>query len=322
MARERVLWVDDDIDALLLIRRALGERYDLTTCQDGQDALHVLRTSDEFAVVASDMRMPGMSGAQLLAATREISPRSVRVMLTGLDDQLTASRAVNEGRVFGFLNKSASIDELKQCLEAAVAEYHAQAASLEILENTLVGAVRALMDALAVAQPLTFSRGASIRRISGELCRTLGVRSWEAELAALVSQVGCITLPSELPGRVLRREVTPAEQQAYLAHPGVGAELLRRIPRLERVAEIVLYQHQQYDGGGYPYPGRAGDAIPLGSRILKLAIDFTDLTMSGASTDMALARLRTRTGWYDPDVLRALGGRYSAAVTRTASQAA
>jgi hypothetical protein len=82
--------------------------------------------------------------------------------------------------------------------------------------------------------------------------------------------------------------------------------LIGNIPRLEGIAEIVGYQEKLFDGRGFPADYRSGKDIPLGARILKVALDWDALVSDGLGQDMALAEILDRTGCYDPAVVAAL----------------
>jgi len=101
----KVLLVDDETNVLQAYTRVLRRRFDLEVAQGGAEALESLARSGPFAVIVSDMRMPGMDGVELLAQVRERFPDTTRIMLTGNADQATAMAAVNLGAIFRFLTK-------------------------------------------------------------------------------------------------------------------------------------------------------------------------------------------------------------------------
>jgi DNA-binding NtrC family response regulator len=74
----------------------------LTTATSGAAGLEVIKSKGPFAIVMSDMRMPGMSGAEFLSKVREGWPNTVRVLLTGQSDLPSAIAAVNDGQIFRF----------------------------------------------------------------------------------------------------------------------------------------------------------------------------------------------------------------------------
>jgi response regulator RpfG family c-di-GMP phosphodiesterase len=84
--------------------------------------------------------------------------------------------------------------------------------------------------------------------------------------------------------------------------PEIGSRLLSKIPRLESVAQTVLYQNKNFDGSGYPENEVAGKEIPLGSRIIKILNDLNQLESKGETLDAAIGVLKRRQGAYDPEM--------------------
>ena len=120
----------------------------------------------------------------------------------------------------------------------------------------------------------------------------------------MMSQVGCVSLPAETIeklyyGKALRTD----EKDMADKLPALAEQLLANIPRLEEVRAILVNQSKHFDGTGGPANGLAGETIPLGSRILKIAIDYDRLEAQGLSASAALDTMRSHTGWYDPKLL-------------------
>ncbi|GAA2608091.1 EAL domain-containing response regulator [Paractinoplanes durhamensis] len=123
LPKPKVLLVDDDPRILAGLRRQLHQRFLVATAGSGVEALTLVAAEDDFAVVVSDMRMPGMDGAAFLARVRVESPRSTRVLLTGQTELSAAVRAINDGQVFRFLSKPCPPEVLEKCLQEAVARH-------------------------------------------------------------------------------------------------------------------------------------------------------------------------------------------------------
>src|SRR5262245_28427095 len=102
---ERILCVDDEPNVLAGYQRQLRKHYDIEIAQGGEQGLAAIQEKGPYAVIVSDMRMPGMNGAQFLARAKELAPHSVRMLLTGYSDQKAAISAVNDGHIFRFLTK-------------------------------------------------------------------------------------------------------------------------------------------------------------------------------------------------------------------------
>jgi response regulator RpfG family c-di-GMP phosphodiesterase len=131
--------------------------------------------------------------------------------------------------------------------------------------------------------------------------------AWEIEIAAMLSQVGCITIPETTLAKLSSgAPVSVEERRAYQGHPRVGCNLISKIPRLQGVAEIIACQQKRFDGSGVPNDGKKADQIPFGGRVLKLVIDVVQLISTEQSTDDVWAAVHAREGWYDPSVVDAL----------------
>ena len=308
MSKARVLLVDDEPNVLNGVRRSLRGDFDVHTALSGAEALRLLEEGEPFGVIVSDCRMPGMDGIELLQRVSEVSPLSVRVMLTGNMDQETAVKAVNAGEVFKFLNKPCEVDALKQVVALAARQYELVTAEKELLEQTLKGSIKVLADLLAVVKPEAFGRTARLRRKAREIAKHLtGVKGWELDAAALLSQLGCVTMAPEILEKIAHGEpLTHREADEYAAHALLGADLIGRIPRLGRVAKIILYQNKNYDGTGFPVDDLKKDRIPLEARILRVVLRHDELHQQGLSEAAIVDNLKKSPGKVDPLVLEAL----------------
>ena len=306
MNDERILFVDDDENVLRGIERQFGDRFDIDLAAGPQAAIEALESQGPFAVVFSDMRMPGMTGVELLSKVGEVSPDTVRVMLTGFADLETTVAAINRGQIFRFLSKPCSNEDLQRTLEECLRQFHLIKAEKELVEGTLMGSVKVLSDILSLVNPIAFGRASRVRRIATKIAKELGVDNlWEIEIAAMMSSLGCVTLPESVLSKLTNpKELTDEERLAVEKHPELGSALLKNIPRLENVSTIVAYQEKQYDGRGWPQDKLRGDAIPLGARILKVALDLDAAESSTSNPNSAIARLEDRASAYDPEVLR------------------
>jgi HD-GYP domain-containing protein (c-di-GMP phosphodiesterase class II) len=130
----------------------------------------------------------------------------------------------------------------------------------------------------------------------------------------MLSQVGCVTLPEGILEKVAKgAPLPPAEFTLFYNHPLVGHDLIANIPRLDGVAAIIKYQEKRFDGTGTPRDPVSGAAIPLGARMLKLALDLDALTSSGQTISAALGEIKSRLGWYDPKMVTAIAAKLDVA---------
>ena len=308
MSKARVLFIDDEPNILSGIRRSLRNDFDVHTAESGKEALRILEDGEPFNVIVSDCRMPEMDGIELLQRVSKQAPHSVRIMLTGNMDQETAVDAVNTGDVFKFLNKPCDIDSLKQVMAQAVRQYQLVMAEKELLEQTLQGSIKVLSDLLGIVKPEAFGRTARLRRKAHEVGKHLeGIKAWELDAATLLSQLGCVNVAQDILEKLQRgEELTDREVADFSSHPLLGAELIGKIPRLERVAKIILYQNKNFDGTGFPIDDVEKDRIPLESRVLHAILIHDQLSSQGWSDAAIIDKLRKSTGKVDAVVLAAL----------------
>lgn len=306
MAEGRVLFVDDEPNVLAAFKRQLHRQYDVETALGGEEALALLERKGPFAVVVADMHMPGMDGVKLLAQVKERAPEVSRVMLTGDTDQRVAIDAVNEGAIFRFVTKPCPTERLTQVLDESIDRHRAMAAERQTLDRTLRGSVKMLIDILSMTNPTAFGRASRIQRLIRPLCAELKIdNAWQIEVGAMLSQVGCVALSEETLSKAYKgQRLSDGEARLFAAHPAMARDLIANIPRLEPIAEIVYYQEKRYDGSGIPEDSAAGERIPLGARILKLALDYDALSPSGVFSPEAFSALERRSGWYDPALLK------------------
>lgn len=307
-AHTKILFVDDEQAVLDGIARKLRRFLKIDTAQSGERALELLKSSAPYAVVVSDMEMPGMNGAQFLRKAQVVSPDTVRLMLTGHDNRDTAVEAVNQGHVYQFLSKPCPTRELLLALKGAINEYRLIMSERVLLEKTLNGSIDMLTEMLAAMRPGLFNRGQRLKEYVTSYLEQFPVeKSWELQIAATLCPIGFMTLPEGLNGRICAgRSLNAHESKAVEQVPDFTAELLAKIPRLEPVAKIVRYHKYRYEDKDPSDPEVSESRLPFGSRLLKILSDLIDLEAKGKTKAEALDLMKTRNGWYDPRILNAM----------------
>ncbi|HUL31620.1 MAG TPA: response regulator, partial [Thermodesulfobacteriota bacterium] len=116
----KILFVDDDANLLASYERQLRKQFPIETSLGVKEGLVAIKERSPYAVVVSDLRMPEMDGIQFLSKVREITPDTVRMMLTGYADLQNTIDAVNEGNIFRFLTKPCSPETLVKSLSAGI----------------------------------------------------------------------------------------------------------------------------------------------------------------------------------------------------------
>ncbi len=303
---QKILCVDDEPNILDGFNRTIGKKFDLVSATDPKQALDLLGKEGPFAVVVTDLRMPSMNGIELLTAVKRASPDTVRILLTGNADLQTAIEAINSGQIFRFLTKPCPSETLAASLMAGLEQHRLITSEKILLEQTLTGIVKVLSDILTLVNSDAFGRSFRITRLVEAMAHHLAIDNvWPLRTAALLSQIGCVTVPEDVLKKV--REgipLSPHDAKLFNEHPKVAGDLLKNVPRMEYVEKIIAMQELGHDEvrSDQPDPG----AIPMEARILKVALDFDGLQQAGMSKAAAFNRLKQRKIRYDNSILEAL----------------
>jgi CheY-like chemotaxis protein len=306
---DKILFVDDEPAFLTLYEFMLRPDFEIDTAVGGERALAIIQEHGPFAVVVSDMNMPGMSGVQLLARVGNLAPETTRMVLTGGADFDAALKAVNEGHVFRFLVKSCEKKDLAMAVAGGLAQYRLVMAEKDLLGKTLTGSIKVLTDVLAAVNPETFGKSIRIARCVRHLIAKFHLpSSWCFEAAGMLSQIGCIMLDRDLiQAAYLDMNLSDEDRMRFESHPNVAMSLLANVPRLEPVAWMISQQLPgQTMENPPPVPGIPSALIVVGAKILRVAVAFDNLTMRGMSHNEAVVQLRRRPE-FDRDLVNAMG---------------
>jgi response regulator RpfG family c-di-GMP phosphodiesterase len=306
----KVLLVDDEPNILMAYQRLLRMELFETVYTTSPDEAFELLKFNQFAVVVSDQRMPQMLGSLFLEKAREISPKTVRIMLTGYSDMQAAMDAINRGSVYRYLTKPWRDDEFKLTIRQALTQYrmgeertkahelikkqnselqelskHLErkvfertqeiSALLLQLEQSLLGTVQVLAGIMDIHDESVGSHCRRVAALSRELGIELGVTGrdlLELQIAAKLHDLGKVGIPLD----ILRKpetERTPEELEQVAAHVIRGAATLRGVPNIGHVPVYVRHHHENLDGTGFP-DRLTEKQIPLNSKIIAVANAF------------------------------------------------
>jgi len=181
-----------------------------------------------------------------------------------------------------------------------------------LLGKTLNGSIKMLTDILSILDPQSFGIGQKMREYIRLFAKSLDLKqTWDLELAAMLSQVGFVTIPATVLKKSRAEQGLSGEEKDMLARvPEIGAGLLNNIPRLESVARIIRFQNKNFDGSGFPADKLAGEEIPIGSRILRVLGDLLLIESKDIPRFKALTKMRQCPGRYDPKVLEAIAAAF------------
>lgn len=287
--RPTVLLVDDESAILETLSLQLRRDHKVLVAGSGAEALRLLAESGPVAAVISDLRMPEMDGVELLRRVQLEYPDTTRVLHTAQSDLRAAIAAINDGGVYRYMAKPVSADELRSTVHDAVELHGRSTADRQLLDKTLKASLQALFGCLELASPLAFARAGRIRTLVSELCHEMQLDAlWEIEVAAMASQLGAVTLPPTVLTKLDKGMPCTEEEQAMVdALPGVAVQLLKTIPNLEDVIEIV--RGLSLNPRPHPNP-----LVETAVDVVRTATDFETLESRGLVAESAITVLECR----------------------------
>jgi response regulator RpfG family c-di-GMP phosphodiesterase len=307
-----LLIVDDEEAILNSLKRLLkNEGFAPMTASSGAEGLRLLKSAEApVALIISDQRMPEMTGSQFLEQAKQISPASIRFLLTGYSDMDALVDAVNRGEIHRYITKPWNDDELLAQVRQACEQFELvaenrrlteltrkQNAELQELNRNLEKKVdertqeiqekndaleKSFMDTFRLLSSLTEMLNPRLGEymkhvgyLAREVALAFGLAKDEVdqiEIAGMFHDVGLLGLPAAL---LLKdeAEMDTTEFGLYTQHPEIAALGFESVQRLAGVSKIILAHHESYDGDGYPN-GLKADKIPLGARIVAAVSDY------------------------------------------------
>ena len=274
-----LLLVDDDDFVRVSLEYLLKDHgYRVFSAAGGVEALELLER-EPVDLMLTDLRMPEIDGLQLLRQVKARSPNLIVILLTGHSSLDSAIQAMRHG-ASDYLLKPCREEELVQRVEAALTRRE-MSSHLSRLEADMP-AIRALVKTIEARDPYTRGHSDRVAHYVAQLARELGLPTEEVQtlwLAGLLHDVGKIGVRDAIlykPGPLTDEEYLRVQE-----HPLLAAQILEPISSLRKVVPFVLYHHERYEGKGYP-EGLAGQAIPLGARILAVVDGFEAMTSDRA----------------------------------------
>jgi response regulator RpfG family c-di-GMP phosphodiesterase len=328
----RILIVDDEETIRLALRKFLRSRgYEVEIAGSGDHAMQIL-DQDSFSLMLCDVRMPGMTGVQVVPLARQKDRDLAIIMLTAVNDAATATEVLASGAT-DYLMKPVELADLQQAVDRALRkrdelidlrrvdmlireEVALRTAELEMEKESLrlmsVSIAETLINAMEAKDLYLRGHSQRVAELAGQLAEELGLDEATCEdmrVAGRLHDVGKIGIREAIlnkPGRL-----TPEEFEHVKQHVRIGLDILAPLFHIKMPLEYVEHHHERWDGAGYPQ-GLVGEAIPMGARILCAADTFDALTSKRAYREplaplAALEHLRVDSGTqFDPRVYDAL----------------
>jgi|TARA_Y100000589_G_scaffold323159_2_gene357269 response regulator RpfG family c-di-GMP phosphodiesterase len=324
----QVLCVDDEQNILRAIKRALFSLdVDLTLADSGEKALAVMKEKP-IHVVISDMKMPGMTGAELLEQVAAHYPDTFRVVLTGFADIDATIKAVNQGRIHRYLQKpwdnqelintieegleriklkdenarlqkltklqNAKLKEVNNSLEQVVQKRTKQIkAALRRIEQRNGALEQVLFNVISINPDIDGKFAIEVSELATKLANLLECSKEETNViryACLIGELGLLGLKPEH-YRPAFNKLSYQQQKNYLSQTKLAKTILAPAEHLREVSDILEYQFEYYNGAGlYKL---VATQIPIGARILAVARDYWRM-VSGRITGQPMTPIEAR----------------------------
>lgn len=322
---------DEEVIRSSLSRSLSGQGFHVLTAATGAEALEAVRRS-KLAAILLDVRLPDANGADLVPQLLELEPNAAILMLTAVNDAASATLCMQRG-AFDYLTKPVDLGDLTRAIQKALRrretliesakinhwlkeEVAVRTAELRIeranLERISVATLEALVNALEAKDPYLRGHSARVADFSAMVAAELGMPDEQVETVRTggrLHDIGKIGIREEILNK--HGPLTDEEFEHVKAHPVTGSDILAPLTHLGPVIDYVRSHHERWDGRGYP-DGLAGDAIPMGARIIGAVEIYDALTTSRPyqekmTPELAVERLRDLIGTViDPRVHRAL----------------
>jgi len=325
-----ILITDDEPNVCQLLKNRLEqEGFECHTCASAEEALQTVQASN-FDLIISDLRLPNMSGTELMEVVFKNNPRTAFLIVTGVDDVRVGIDAMKRGaddylvkpfqlaavvasveRALERKQMKAELESYRQNLESMVEQRTKQLqTAMKRIENTYDETLEALGAALDLRDTETEGHSRRVSRSCLEIARAMGCSGEQLKQisrGSYLHDIGKIGIPDTIllkPGRL-----TEEETAVMQTHARVGYDLVSKIGFLAPAAEIVLTHQERFDGTGYPQ-GLMGEEIPLGARIFAIADTLDAMTSDrpyrrALSLSTARAEITLESGrQFDPEVVR------------------
>lgn len=133
MNKPRLLFVDDEEINRCNFQQTFADAYEILLAGSGEEALEIMAREEGLALILSDQRMPGMSGAEVLAWASKIVPMAERIMITGYSEPEDMMAAINQGHVYRYILKPWGSAELRIAIIQAVERHQLKQENMFLL---------------------------------------------------------------------------------------------------------------------------------------------------------------------------------------------
>lgn len=296
----KLLIVDDEDSVRNALVRYLSARgYSVGEAANGEEALQALRTGS-YSLMLLDVRMPGMSGIDVVPEALDESPELAILMLSAVGDASTAAACMQRG-AFDYLTKPIELTDLCNSIERALKRRDTTMQNREISswlkeevqrrtdevererakqQQLTIATLEALINVQEAKNHFLSGHSARVAAFAASVAHHLKLSDDEVEeirMAGRLHDLGEIGVRESV--RDKRGQLTDEEYEHVKQHVLIGWQILSPLQHLGSIISYVRSHHEHWDGSGYP-DGLAGEEIPLGARIICASEVYDALTTS------------------------------------------
>lgn len=302
---DKILFVDDDRLVLeIAVSLFSAQGIKILIASDAMEALEIFRQQD-IAVIVTDNYMPGISGLELLDRLKDISPETVKILMTAYADLTCALSAINRSEVFRFVIKPWKNEELLNAVNDGIRRHHV----LQSLRKDEEDVLRSLAQTIELKDPSTkghCDRVAILALILADALQLPKDMKREIKYGSWLHDCGKIGVSEKILNG--RKQLNDQELATMKMHAVWGADVAAKANLSQVAHNIIRYHHERFDGTGYP-SGISGGDIPIEARIVAVA-DVFDALMNDRpyrrkySAEETFTILRSMSGSaLDPDLV-------------------
>ena len=302
--KTKILMIDDDIRVLNGYKRVLGREFDIKMAHDPVIGLKILKSEEDIAVIISDYMMPKVDGNLLFEVAKEISPHTIRIMLSGNADLTTAVDAINKSSVYKLLIKPFPANELKKIIFEAIKVYNKNIESKDILDDTFLVASSIIKNLVAMLSPRDGFYVNNITYMTKIIVNNMNyIQPKKIIIASYLSQLGFINLPTEIKSKIYyKKQLKNNEVKVIEEHPNFAKKIILKKAFLMDIANGISFQNKTFVQVSSIKDKLTADI----AMVLRVAVDYTIDLIYYDSDKRALRELKRNFMLYDPKILKVL----------------
>jgi len=286
-----ILYVEDEIDIQTKVVKYLSRLFkNVFSASNGEEALELYK-KNSIDIVVTDIHMPKMNGLDLIKKIKEINGEQESIIISAFSDTKYFIDAIHHN-VHDYVIKPIDFDQFNQtlynlCFKITIAkenkkykEHLEELVESKTLEfrNNFEHTITSLVKLIEMRDTYTAGHSERVAQYSKEIAKGMGCSDKDCEFiyqAGILHDIGKISTPDSV---LLKPEfLNTLERDLIQKHVVYGYDILKKIPMYEKIAELIIYHHERYDGHGYP-SGLKETEIPLLGHIMIVADAFDAMT--------------------------------------------